>query len=146
MKVHTTTEQDQSQEPFASQGRSPLAMLLVILNAFVLGGCLALLIVNRLLTNQFDIYISSNSMAEVSTILDFMDDLLPLYLIYGSTLLLLFLFSAAFWAWTKTQSRLLRYGLIFLILLALAFIASTWLLGATTDPIILPQTPTPVPT
>ena len=145
MKVHTTTEQDQSQEPFAPQGRSPLAMLLVTLNAFVLGGCLALLIVNRLLTNQFDIYNSSNSMAEVSTILDFMDDLLPLYLICGSTLLLLLLFSTAFWAWTKTKSRFLRYGTILLFLLAILLLAGMWFVGSPSGPITMPTTPTPIP-
>jgi hypothetical protein len=74
-----------------------------------------------------------------------MDDLLPLYFLCGSALFLLILVSAAIWTWTKTESRLLRYGLIFLILLALAFIALTWLLGSTTGPITLPQTPTPVP-
>ena len=61
--------------------RSLLWTLLIILNTFVLGGCLALLIVNRLLQRQLDVYTSSQSMAAGSTILDFMDDLLPLYLI-----------------------------------------------------------------
>jgi hypothetical protein len=120
-------------------------MLLVTLNAFVLGGCLALLIVNRLLTNQFDIYNSSNSMAEVSTILDFMDDLLPLYLICGSTLLLLLLFSTAFWAWTKTKSRFLRYGTILLFLLAILLLAGMWFVGSPSGPITMPTTPTPIP-
>jgi heme A synthase len=123
--------------------RSLLWTLLIILNTFVLGGCLALLIVNRLLQRQLDVYTSSQSMAAGSTILDFMDDLLPLYLICGSVLLLLLLLTTAVWAWTKTQSRFLRYGTLTLILLALALLLGIWLIGSNSEPITQPTTPTP---
>jgi len=126
-----------------SHGRSLLTTILITLNAFVLGGCLVLLIINRLLKNQLDIYVSSQSMAAGSTILDFMDDLLPFYLLYASALLLLLLVLAAVWAWAKTQSRILRYGSILLILLALLLLAGIWFLGSSSGPIIPPTTPTP---
>ena len=145
MRVQPTGDQD-NKKPEAFPSRRPfLPTILFALIAFVLGGCMTLLITSRLLQNQLEVYSSTESMAAASAILDFMEDLLPLYLLCGSVLFLLLLVSATIWAWTKTESRLLRYGLIFLILLALAFIALTWLLGTATDPIILPQTPTPIP-
>jgi hypothetical protein len=125
------------------RSRSLLTKALILLNTLVLGGCLALLIVNRLLQNQRDVYVSAQSMAAASTILDFMEDLLPLYLLCGSALLLLLLVSATFWAWTKIQSRFWRYGIILLILIMLILLAGMWLLGGSSGPIPLQTTPTP---
>lgn len=126
-------------------GRSFLTTMLVTLNAFILGGCFALLIVNRLLNNQLDLYVSSQSVAEFSTILDSKEDLLPLYLLFGSALLLMLLVSAVVWIWAKTQSPILRYGSILLILLTLFLITGSWLLGSSSGPITPPTTPTPPP-
>jgi hypothetical protein len=125
------------------RSRALLTKALFLLNAFVLGGCLALVFVNRLLNTQLDQYVSSQSMAAASTIIDFMEDLLPLYLICGSVLLLLLLISTTVWAWTKTQSRFLRYGTLLLILLAFVLLAGMWLMGGSSGPIPLPATPTP---
>ena len=140
MKIVQEDEKDQGRFP---RSRAILMKVLVLLNAFVLGGCLALLIVNRWLNNQLDTYVSNQSMDAASTIIDFMEDLLPLYLMCGSAVLLLLLVSTAVWAWTKTQSRFLRYGILLLIFLALLLIASLWLMGGSSGPIPMPMTPTP---
>ena len=125
------------------RSRALLTKALILLNAFVLGGCLALLIVNRLLKQQLDIYVSTQSMDAASTILDFMDDLLPIYLIWGSVLLLLLIVSAAVWSWIKTRSRFWRYGIILLIGIVLILFVAMWLLGSSSGPIPPPTTPTP---
>ena len=145
MRVQPTVDQDDKNAEVFTSRRPLLPTILFALIAFILGGCMTLLITSRLLQNQLDVYSSTDSMAAASAILDFMEDLLPLYLLCGSVFFLLLVVSATIWAWTKTESCLLRYGLIFLILLALAFIAGTWFLGATTGPFTLPQPPTPVP-
>ena len=147
MKVQPTSDQDDKNPELFSSRRPLLPTILFALVAFILGGCMTLLITSRLLQNQLEIYSSSESMAAASAILDFMEDLLPLYLLCGSLFFLLLIVSATIWTWTKTESCLLRYGLIILIQLALAFIAVTWLLGNSTGPFTLPQPPTltPVP-
>ena len=147
MKVHSSADQDNKQQPLAPDGRSPLTMLFVALNAFVLGGCLAFLIVNRLLANQLDIYLSSENMSAGSTMLDLMDDILPFYFLCGTAVVLILLLSATFWAWTRTQSRFLRYSTIFLLLLLLVFLVGFWFLGASSGAIPPPHlaTPTPAP-
>lgn len=140
MKIGQEDKKDQGTFP---RSRAILVRALILLNAFVLGGCLALVIINRRLNSQLNQYASSQSMAAASTIIDFMDDLLPLYLICGSVLLLLLLISATVWAWTKTQSRFWRYGTILLIFIALILVAGMWLMGVSSGPIPLPATPTP---
>jgi len=82
-------------------------------------------------------------MAAASTILDFMDDLLLFYLIYGGALLLLVLATASVWTWMMTQSRLLRYGAILLCLIVLVVLGGMWLLGGARVPVVPPTTPTP---
>ncbi len=145
MKVQTSgTESSNKQDAFARR-RSPLPTILLALNALVIGGCITLLLVNRLLQNQLDVYVAGDSMAAASTILDFMDDLLLVYMLCGSVLLLLLLLTLTIWAWTRTESGLLRYGSLFLMLLGIVAVAAVWLLGIASAPVpaILPQTPTP---
>lgn len=145
MKVHSSTDQDGKQQPLESNGRSPLTMLLVALNAFVLGGCLAFLIVNRLLANQLEVYLSSENMVAGSTMLDLMDDILPFYFLCGTAVVLILLLSATFWAWTRTQSSFLRYGTIGLLLLLIVFLVGFWFLGASNGAIPPPHLATPTP-
>jgi hypothetical protein len=147
MKVQSSgKEANHKQDAFARR-RSPLPTILLTLNALLIGACITLLIISRLLQNQLDVYVAAESMAAASTILDLMDDLLLVYMFCGSVLLLLLLLTLTIWAWTRTQSSLLRYGSLLLMFLAISAVAAVWLLGISgvSDPLpaILPQTPTP---
>jgi hypothetical protein len=117
--------------------------MLLSLNAFVLGGCITLLMVNRLLNSQLDVYTAIESMAAASAILDFMDDLLYFYLLYGAVLLILVLITASVWTWMVTQSRILRYGVILLCLTILVVLGGVWLMRGNEAPVVPPATPTP---
>ena len=64
--------------------------LLLTLDAFVLGGCLSLLIVNCLLDNRLSVY-GTRSVAAADTILNVMDDLLPYCMGYAALLMILIL-------------------------------------------------------
>lgn len=68
---------ESSLSPIVSRHRSLIFIILFSLNAFFLGGCITLLIINRLLNSQTDVYVATQSMAAGATILDFMDDLIP---------------------------------------------------------------------
>ncbi len=125
------------------QQRLPIQSLLLALDAFVLGGFVNLLVVNRLLGNQLNIY-APHSMAAASTILDFMDDLLPYYVLCGGTLLALVLITVSAWVWLMTESRLLRCGVVLLVLIVLAVGAWTVLSRSMGVPPVPPMTPTPV--
>lgn len=124
----------------------PILSILLTLDAFFLGGLIALLLVNRLLNNQLNIYVP-HSIAAADTILDFKDDLLPFHMAYGGTLLALVLTTVGAYVWLMTKSRLLRYGVVLLVLTLVAAIAViTWILifssgGVSPPP---PMTPTPV--
>jgi hypothetical protein len=122
-----------------------IVTMLLSLDALVLGGCVTLLIVNRLLNSQLDVYTATQNMAAASTILDFMDDLLLFYLIYSGALLILVLGTASVWTWMMTQSRLLRYGVILLCLIVLVVLGGMWLLRAKGVPVVPPTTPTSTP-
>jgi hypothetical protein len=139
MRVEPSPDQSEGKPDVFSRGRSPFPTILITLFALVVGGCLTLLIVSRLLQNQLAIYSSAESMDAASAILDFMDDLLPFYFLCALLLLLLLLVFFTVWIWSKTQSRLLRAGTILLFLLALALVAAFWLVGATSGPIPVPQ-------
>lgn len=145
MRVQPTGDQNYDKQDAFARRRSPLPTILVGFNALLIGGCLALLSVSYLLRNQLEIYISVEAIDAAAAILDFMDDLLALYLICGSMLLLLFLGSLTLWAWKRTQSRFLRYGSILLIFLAIIVVIAIWSMGATSGPIIAPQMPTATP-
>lgn len=117
--------------------------ILLALDLFVLGGLIALLLVNRLLNNQLNIYVP-HSWAAADAILDFKDDLLPYYVVYGGTLLALILVTVSAWVWLITKSRLLRYSVVLLVLILVAVIAWMLLSGSTGTPPPPPMTPTPV--
>jgi hypothetical protein len=114
------------------------------LDAFVLGGFVALLIVNRLLNSQLDVYVTAQLMPAASAILDFMDDLLPVLLIYSGILLLLVLATASVGVWLMTESRWLRWGVILLWLAVFVVLAGLWLSRGAEVPVVPPTTPTPV--
>jgi len=130
MRTQSTEERSTEHLRTVPRRRFMIVTMLLSLDALVLGGCIALLIVNRLLNSQLDVYTATQSMAAASTILDFMDDLLLFYLIYSGALLLLVLGTASVWTWMMTQSRLLRYGVILLCLIVLVVLGGMWLLRA----------------
>lgn len=72
--------------------------VLLVLDAFVLGGWVTLLMVNRLLDNQLGLY-GSRSVAAADTILDFMDALLPYYVGFAGLLAVLITITVGAWAW-----------------------------------------------
>jgi hypothetical protein len=120
----------------------PILSVLVVLDVFVLGGLVTLALVNRLLSNQLAIY-AVHSMDAASVILDFMDNLLPYYVVAIGGLLALVLITLGVWAWQRTDSWLMRYGIAVLVLTVL--VAGAWALlsrGAGVDP-VPPLTPTP---
>ena len=139
-----STEERAADHPGAVPRRRILILtMLLSLTSLVLGGCFALLIVNRLLIGQLDVYAATQSMAAASAILDFMDDLLYLYVIYGALLLVLVLSTACVWTWMVSQSRTLRYGMILLCLAILVVLGGALLLRGQEVPAVPPATPTP---
>jgi hypothetical protein len=142
--MRASTEERNADHPSAvPRRRSVILTMLLCLNALVLGGCIALLIVGRLLNTQLDVYAATQSMAAGSAILDFMDDLLPFYFIYGAVLIILVLTTASVWTWMVSQSRILRYGVILLSLVILVVLGGVWFLGGTGAPVVPQTTPTP---
>lgn len=123
--------------------RFVILVTLLSLNALVLGGCIALLMVNRLLNSQLDVYATAQSWPAASAILDFMDNLLPFYFIYGAVLFILVLGTVSVWTWMVAQSRLLRYGVVLLCLIVLVVLGGVWLLRGVGVPVTPPMTPTP---
>ncbi len=71
---------------------------LLILDAFVGGGFVTWLLVNRLLDSQLNDLASYNSTA-AETILDVISDLLPYYAAYAGVLLILILITIGIWIW-----------------------------------------------
>jgi hypothetical protein len=72
--------------------------LLLISDAFVLGGFVTMLIVNRLLDAQLSIYMPHDRSSS-DTILNLMDGLLPYYATFAGTLAILILVTVGVWAW-----------------------------------------------
>jgi len=124
------------------QRRLPILSVLATLNVFVLGGLVALVLVNRQLSHQLAVY-APFSMDAASVILDLMDDLIPYYVVCMGGLLALVLITFGVWAWQSTDSWLLRYSVAILVLTVL--VVGAWALlsrgeGAESVP---PLTPTP---
>jgi hypothetical protein len=122
----------------------PVLPILLALDAFVLGGFVALLVVNGLLNDQLGVY-TPHHMDAVSAILDFMDDLIPYLVICGATFLVLVLSTICVAVWRKASSPVLRYGTILLVLILIALGVWSWISQVGTTPPVLPMTPTPVP-
>jgi len=104
------------------QRRVPVLSVLVTLDAFFLGGLVALLMVNRFLNNHLARYAQGDLWAEGSAILDLMDNLLIYFVGYIGALLVLLSITAIIWVWSKTQSHLLRYGVILLLVLIVVLV------------------------
>jgi hypothetical protein len=143
MKDQSTGMPSASQLRQVPRHRFLLLATLLSLNALVLGGCIALLIVGRLLNSQLDVYSAAQSMPAASAILDFMDDLIPLYFFYGAVLLILGLGTVSVWTWMVARSRWLRYGVVLLCFILLIVLGGVWLSGRVGVPAIPPMTPTP---
>lgn len=122
--------------------RNPLLFILLGLDAFVLGGCVTLVIVNQFLNGMMQRLVTVEAQSEILNVLD---DLIPYYLVYGGVLLLLILITTSVWVWVTTKSRL-RYAV------PLAFILITisglgWVtISRSKSSSIPPRTPTPTPT
>jgi hypothetical protein len=78
--------------------RVSILNVLLILDAFVLGGFVTLLLVNRLLDIQLNGY-AARSTAATKTIVDLMDNLLAYYAAYAGIFLLLILLTLGVWTW-----------------------------------------------
>jgi hypothetical protein len=139
MKVHPSADQNGNKPDAFSSRPALFSTIFTVLIALAVGGCLTLIIISRMLQNLLEVYVSNESMDAASTILDLMDDFLPLYLLCGSVLLLLVFLALTIWVLKRTDSRLLRYVIIFLFLLVLTLIAAFWLLGVTSVPVTVPQ-------
>jgi hypothetical protein len=128
-----------------NQGHISILSILLALDAFSLGGLVALLMVNHFLNNDLAHYAQRNLWAEASTILDLLDDLLIYLVAYIGALLLLLLITAVAWVWFKTQSQMLRYGVVVLIVSIVSVVGIAWLGQiATATPPPPPMTPTPI--
>ena len=117
--------------------------MVLALDFFVLGGLVALLIVNRMLNIQLDIYAQNINAASV--LIDFMDDLLPYHIFYYGVMSILAVLTVVAWAWSRPQSRVLRYAAVALLFILVAI--SAWLfLGRSETITSFPPmiTPTPV--
>lgn len=118
--------------------------VLVILDAVVFGGAIALFIVNRMLVAQLAVY-TPNYMDAASAILDFMDNMLPYLVVYIGGFFLLMFATISTWLWTKSQARLPRSGVALLVLVFVAMLLWT-LVGRSSSVTSVPMmTPTPVP-
>ncbi|NIN63848.1 MAG: hypothetical protein GTO63_03865 [Anaerolineae bacterium] len=123
--------------------RLPVLAALVALDMVVLGGLVALLLVNRLLDNQLGIY-APHSMDAASAIVDFMDDLIIYYVAYSGTLVALILVTVSASVWLVTESRSMRYGVALVALILIVVGAWTLLSPGTGAPTVPQTTPTPV--
>ena len=118
--------------------------ILFILNVFTFGGLVSMIIVNRLLVAQINIY-GETYMAATSAIINFMDDIAPYLAAYIVGFLILTLATITVWFWAKVQIRYRRYGVA---VLALVFVITVvWLsAGQSTNISSVPMmTPTPIP-
>ena len=127
-----------------NQRRVPVLSILVTLDAFVLGGLVALWMVNRFLNNHLTRYAQRNLWAEGSAILDLTDNLLIYFAGYIGALLILLLITAIAWVWSKTQSRLPRYGVVLLVVLIMLVMGIVWVGRITSTAPPPPMTPTPI--
>jgi len=136
---------EQTVESFNTTSRRSFLTMMTLLSliVFVFGGCITLLIVNSLLNSQLDAYVSTQSMAAASTILDFMEDLLLFYFLYGGILLILVLATASVVTWMKTQSSYIRYGVLLLCLIIVLVLGGMRSFGSS-EVQVSPTTPTPV--
>lgn len=123
--------------------RFPILSTLLALDAFALGGLVALLMVNRFLNNHV-IYYARTNMAAASTVLDLLDDLLLYLAGYIGALLILLLTTVVAWVWLETRSQLLRYGVVLLIFSVVLIVGIVWIGRSGKTPPPPPMTPTPV--
>lgn len=123
--------------------RFPVLATLLALDAFALGGLVALLMVNRFLNNHV-IYYAQTNMPAASTILDLLDDLLLYLAGYIGALLILLLTTVVAWVWLETRSQLLRYGVVLLIFSVVLIVGIVWIGRSRKTSPPLPMTPTPV--
>ncbi len=86
--------------------RNPFLFILLVLDAFVLGGCVTLVIVNQSLNDMMKRLVTIEAQSQI---LDVLDHLIPYYMVYGGLLLLLILITISVWIWTTTETWL-RYA------------------------------------
>ncbi|MFN2283504.1 MAG: hypothetical protein ACK2UQ_03720 [Anaerolineae bacterium] len=133
----------EKQLPRRDQSRFTIFLMVLALDLFVIGGFVALLIVNRLLNIQLDIYAQNINAASV--LIDFMDDLLPYHIFYYGVMSILAVLTVVAWAWSRPQSRVLRYAAVALLFILVAISAWLFLGRSETITSVPPMiTPTPV--
>jgi hypothetical protein len=133
----------QKQLSHRDQPRFTIFLMVLAFDIFVLGGFVALLIINHLLNIHLGIY--AQHMDAASVIIDFMDDLLPYHIICYGAMSILAVLTVGMWAWSKPQSHVLRYAAVVLFLTLIAI--SVWLSLGRSETVtsILPvMMPTPV--
>lgn len=133
MRVQPSAVDSSKKQDVFARRRSPQPTIIIAINSLLIGACLVLLVVSQLLRSQYNVYVGNESIAEAAALLDFMDDLIAVYLLCGSLLLFSLVGSLNFWVWKKSQSRLLRIGSFLLLLLVIVLIAAVWVLGVSTD-------------
>jgi hypothetical protein len=121
--------------------QKPLLFILLLLDAFVLGGCMTLVVVTRFLDGMMQRLSTAEAQSQILNVLD---NLIPYYVVYGGVLLLLISITISVWIWMSTESRL-RYiiPLIFVLTMICGF---GWMISSRlVSSSIPPRTPTPTP-
>ena len=127
-----------------AKGWSVALRVLVALDLVVFGGLVALLIVNRLLVAQVEVY-NPDYMAAASAIINFLDDIAPYLAGAILSFLVLTFATVTSWLWAHSRSRLPRYGIALVVLIVVVIVAWTFV-GRSSNVVSVPMmTPTPVP-
>jgi hypothetical protein len=122
--------------------RNPLLFILLVLDAFVLGGCVTLVIVNQFLNSLMKRLVTVEAQSQILNVLD---QLIPYFLVYGGLLLLLIFITISVWVWTTTDSWL-RYAVPLVFILIIAGGVGWVTISRSKASPIPPRTPTPITT
>jgi len=122
--------------------RNPFLFILLVLDAFVLGGCVTLVIVNQSLNDMMKRLVTIEAQSQI---LDVLDHLIPYYMVYAGLLLLLILITISVWIWTTTETWL-RYA-VPLVLILISAAGLGWATISRSKASSIPaRTPTPTTT
>jgi hypothetical protein len=144
LKEQWMTELSEERRPPKLKGWSIVLRVLRALDLVVFGGLVALLIVNRLLVAQVEVY-NPDYMAAASAIINFLDDIAPYLAGAILSFLVLTFATVTSWLWAHSRSRLPRYGIALLVLIVVVIVAWTFV-GRGSGGVSVPMmTPTPVP-
>jgi hypothetical protein len=122
--------------------QKPLLFILLVLDAFVMGGCVTLVVVNQFLNGMMKQLVTIEAQSQI---LDVLDHLIPYYVVYGGLLLLLILITISVWVWATTESWL-RYAVPLVFILITAGGLGWVTISRSKASPIPPRTPTPTTT